>query len=638
MKKGKKRSVLFVLMALMFVVSLLTTNSVMGSKKVEAATSYPIKVTDTGIKVEKYYDSYPQIGIYNNDGYCVIRSHTEDMACRYAVIDKNGQYILGGSDQEKWPEYDHDKHPIHVTHDGIIFSGKGPYGMYSDPVLVKVDGKIPFSTNSDFMKFLNNHEDYEYTLDVFTSYICAWNDTGMYFFDNKGKNVDSFDFQDVFGEDYVVTVFSGQFSGGLCMFYEVEEPYGIMGVRYLDCTGKTVLGPYRGTEEDRIGRSDCWNGRIWIRQDNIWKSIDKTGKTVFSLGKGKYDKVGAFSESGYAYVCESSNKKYGYIDKNGKIVIKCEYEDAFGEGGGLFTVKKDGKYGAIDSAGNTIIPFEYDDITEYIDGVCYGLKDDQVYSIKWTPKSIKNTTVTYQKTYTYTGSVKKPTVTVKDGTKQLVLNKDYKVSYSNNKNAGTGVITISGIGAYTGTVKKTFTISPRNLSSAKVTGVVNRTYTGSKLTQTVSVTVGNSVLVEGTDYTVSYLNNLNVGAATVRISGKGNYTGSKDVTFKIIPKKTGIKTITTTNKGFKVTWTAVKTPMSETRVSGYQIQYSTSSTFASDNVLKTVAGTNGYLKDNTSITGLKSGKTYYVRIRTVTRINNVNYASSWSATKTVKVK
>ncbi|SEG31343.1 hypothetical protein SAMN04487934_1151, partial [Eubacterium ruminantium] len=328
-------------------------------------------------------------------------------------------------------------------------------------------------------------------------------------------------------------------------------------------------------------------------------------------------------DKGYAATCTKDGKKDGkHCEKCNKVLIEQAVIKAEGHkwNAGKATIIESGA----DAGKNA---------TLYTCTVCGATKYENIAA-----KSIKNTTVTYQKTYTYTGSVKKPTVTVKDGTKQLVLNKDYKVSYSNNKNAGTGVITISGIGAYTGTVKKTFTISPRNVSSATVTGVVNRTYTGSKLTQTVSVTVGNSVLVEGTDYTVSYLNNLNVGSATVRISGKGNYTGTKDVTFKIIPKKTGIKTITAISKGFKVTWTAVKTPMSETRVSGYQIQYSTSSTFASDNVLKTVAGTNGYLKDNTSITGLKSGKTYYVRIRTVTRINNVNYASSWSATKTIKVK
>ncbi len=46
-----------------------------------------------------------------------------------------------------------------------------------------------------------------------------------------------------------------------------------------------------------------------------------------------------------------------------------------------------------------------------------------------------------------------------------------------------------------------------------------------------------SYLIEGTDYTVSYKNNIKIGNATVTISGKGDYTGTKTLTFKIVPKK-----------------------------------------------------------------------------------------------------
>jgi len=60
---------------------------------------------------------------------------------------------------------------------------------------------------------------------------------------------------------------------------------------------------------------------------------------------------------------------------------------------------------------------------------------------------------------TYNGSEQKPDVTVKDGDKTLELDKDYTVAYSNNVNAGTATVTITGIGDfYTGTVTKTFTI------------------------------------------------------------------------------------------------------------------------------------------------------------------------------------
>lgn len=60
---------------------------------------------------------------------------------------------------------------------------------------------------------------------------------------------------------------------------------------------------------------------------------------------------------------------------------------------------------------------------------------------------------------TYNGKVKKPFVTVKYENRKLVVNKDYKISYSNNKNAGKGKITISGINNYVGTKTLYFSIN-----------------------------------------------------------------------------------------------------------------------------------------------------------------------------------
>lgn len=75
------------------------------------------------------------------------------------------------------------------------------------------------------------------------------------------------------------------------------------------------------------------------------------------------------------------------------------------------------------------------------------------------------------------------------------------------------------------------------ISSCKVLNY-NRsyTYTRKKITPKVSVCYDNRVLKKGTDYSVSYSNNINVGTAKIVISGKGNYSGKKTVTFKIKAK------------------------------------------------------------------------------------------------------
>ena len=66
-------------------------------------------------------------------------------------------------------------------------------------------------------------------------------------------------------------------------------------------------------------------------------------------------------------------------------------------------------------------------------------------------KSINKCKTNKLKTVTYNGKIIKPSVTVKYENRKLVVNKDYKISYSNNKNAGKGKITISGINNYVGT-------------------------------------------------------------------------------------------------------------------------------------------------------------------------------------------
>ena len=63
--------------------------------------------------------------------------------------------------------------------------------------------------------------------------------------------------------------------------------------------------------------------------------------------------------------------------------------------------------------------------------------------------------------------------------------------------------------------------------------VSDRAYTGSAQEPKPTVVAASSVLKEGTDYTLSYSNNVNVGTASVTIKGKGNYRGSVTKNFKI---------------------------------------------------------------------------------------------------------
>lgn len=154
-------------------------------------------------------------------------------------------------------------------------------------------------------------------------------------------------------------------------------------------------------------------------------------------------------------------------------------------------------------------------------------------TFKINAKPIKNAVITYNNSLTYNGSALSPAVTVKYGNTTLKKNTDYTVAYSNNVNAGTGTITITGKGIYGGSVKKTFTIKRLGISATAVSGTGNKVYTGSAIKPVPAVKVGGRTLKNGTDFTVSYKNNTEPGTATLSVTGKGNYSGSVSKTFRI---------------------------------------------------------------------------------------------------------
>lgn len=137
--------------------------------------------------------------------------------------------------------------------------------------------------------------------------------------------------------------------------------------------------------------------------------------------------------------------------------------------------------------------------------------------------------------YGFTGKAIKPTITLKLNRKTLVKNKDYKVSYQNNSKLGKATLTITGIGQYTGEIKKTFKIVKKtSLKKAKIT-LPKKTYKYTKkaIKPNVKVKLGKKTLKKNVDYTISYKNNKKKGKATITIKGKNLYTGTRKTTFKI---------------------------------------------------------------------------------------------------------
>ena len=230
-------------------------------------------------------------------------------------------------------------------------------------------------------------------------------------------------------------------------------------------------------------------------------------------------------------------------------------------------------------------------------------------------------------TYAYDGKAKKPGVTVKLNGKTLKNGTDYTVSYSNNTKVGTAKVTITGKGNYTGSVSKTYSIK-NNFKKATVSGISNKSYTGKNITQSITVKYNGKTLKNGTDYTVSYSNSKNIGTATVKITGKGSYTGTITKTFKINPAKQEIQKLTAKSKAFFVDWAQ------KGSATGYEIQYATNSKFTS---AKKVTITNNKT-DKTTISKLSGKKKYYVRVRSYTTVKGTKYYGAWSASKSVTTK
>ncbi len=141
----------------------------------------------------------------------------------------------------------------------------------------------------------------------------------------------------------------------------------------------------------------------------------------------------------------------------------------------------------------------------------------------------------------YTGSEITPEIEVKT-TEDVALTKDtdYEVTFSDNIQVGTATVTVTGKGAYTGTLTATFRIKK---SIAECPCFINdnsiQKYTGEEIKPPVAAREKGygEYLTEGTDFTVSYSDNVNVGKATVTFTGIGDYMDTNTAEFQIVDPK-----------------------------------------------------------------------------------------------------
>lgn len=261
-----------------------------------------------------------------------------------------------------------------------------------------------------------------------------------------------------------------------------------------------------------------------------------------------------------------------------------------------------------------------------------------------------------QTSYVYDGTAKEPvvTITTKDGSKTLVRNTDYTITYAENTNAGTGKVIIKGIGNYTGEATLTFTIQAAGQKEVTVSQVKNltaktvntkqidvswssvegadgyllyRLEKGKKQYQLVKTIASNTVSIRDAGLKPGTVYQYKV-CAYVLADGKqicGAYSAVVPAAAK--PAKCTIKSAKAKKKSVKVTW-------KKTTGSGYQIYCSTKKNFAGAKkvTVKKISKTSAAIKK------LKSKKTYYIKIRAYTTVGKTPVYGAWSKVKRVKVK
>lgn len=324
------------------------------------------------------------------------------------------------------------------------------------------------------------------------------------------------------------------------------------------------------------------------------KKADLNCSSSVTIVAGQSKNIGASSStSGAVLTYKSTTPSICTVDKNGNVT-------ALKTGTGYVTV--------------TASANGYDSVS----------KDVKIVVSK---KSLNNGLLTLSETsYVYDGTYKKPAATVTFGGKVLQEGKDYTISYRNNLNVGVATVIATGMGDYTGYTSKNFTITKRAMAGGTVSVASSVSFTGSNITPSVTVKVAGRSLTNGTDYTVSYSNNKNVGTSNVYVYGKGNYSGSLSAKFDIVPAKQQIQKLETRYKGFYIDWAQ------KGSATGYDVEYSVNSNM-SGAVSKHLTANK---PDTLTVSGLTGNKTYYVRVRSYTNRNGKVYYGAWSDVKGIK--
>ena len=269
------------------------------SPKVEYAQEWLLKLKGSYRELYCKYDE--MLGMYND--YMVVKSGDF-----YSIIDASGNRILDAK-YKQLTSYSADGYAQTVDEKG-------------NTIYIDKDGLTRVVPDEKYQKagILND------------SRIAASLDGKFGYLDEKAEEVTEFKWDNITGFNQIGAA-------------ESDGKWAL-----IDSKGKEKTEYiYDDVVTDEYGIA-CYQGRLFVKVDGKYELVNKKGKTI---SDEKFDDVKPFTETGYAAVCK--DKKWGFVDTDGKLVIDYQYDDALSFENGYAAVCKNNLWGYIDVDDNLII-------------------------------------------------------------------------------------------------------------------------------------------------------------------------------------------------------------------------------------------------------------------------------------------
>lgn len=165
------------------------------------------------------------------------------------------------------------------------------------------------------------------------------------------------------------------FHNGMAMISDVADRDSELKLYgFINKKGKLIV------PKEYIDATDYSEGLAWVMNRDKRGYVDTLGRMVI-----QWDTTG-FGSSFFEGMAAMTGKndKFGFINKNGELVIKFKYDEVTRFVDGYARVNILGKWGFIDKSDNLIINANYDFAMDFVEGFCFvGLTNKETMGPKW---------------------------------------------------------------------------------------------------------------------------------------------------------------------------------------------------------------------------------------------------------------